>query len=163
MIYNKGFITKLKSNKMKEETLFAKQPQDIFGRVAPESKFGFVDSNDNWIIEPKFDWADDFNNYDKDCRNPRNAPVALNGKNGRIKPDGSYLIEPVFDKIWGFTEGFALVKLDGKWGYIKADGKYLVEPKYDVAMEFSKGEAYVKIGESKGFIDTEGKWVQKTK
>ena len=121
-------------------------------------KYGFSDLEGNWVIEPKYDEAGEFNYYDTDTRNPLNAPITLNGHQGRVRPDGSYLIEPVYNKIWGYTEGFAIVKKDGKWGYIKSDGRFLAEPQYDMAMEFSNGKAYVKIGNKKGYIDRNGKW-----
>lgn len=133
---------------------------DLRPKQNVDRKWGFVNNEDQWVIEPKYELADDFNDYDSDTRNPLNAPVTLNGKQGRIRPDGSYLIKPVYDKIWGYTEGFALVKKDCKWGYIKADGNYLVKPQYDMAMEFNKGEAYVRNGNKKGYIDTEGNWVR---
>ena len=136
---------------VEEKNLIPKEDHD---------KYGFEDLEGNWIIEPKYDWADEFNYDDSDIRNPLNAPVKLNGKHGRVRPDGSYLIEPVFDKIWGYTEGFAIVKKNDKWGYVKSDGNYLKEPQYDFAGEFCNGEAHVRIGNKKGYIDTEGNWLR---
>ena len=60
-----------------------------------DGKFGFVDTDGNWAIEPKFDDAEKFING--------LAKVKVDGKYGFIKPDGSYLYEPQFLDafMWG--------------------------------------------------------------
>lgn len=158
---------------MEEKRLYPKQPQDMFGRVEAGAKYGYVDNKGNWVIEPIFDDADNFN-YDRaDKRNPVNAPVKYNGKYGRIRPDGSFLLEPIYDQIWGFKEGFATVCIKdyidkekdyyiANWGYVRADGSYLFKPQFEVAMEFENGFALVKDeNERWGKIDAEGNWVIK--
>ena len=158
---------------MEEKRLYPKQKQDMFGRVEAGAKYGYVDNKENWVIEPIFDHADDFNYNNTDKRNPLNAPVTYNGKYGRIRPDGSYLLKPIYDIIYGFKEGIATVCIKdykdrekdfyiANWGYVKPDGTYLFEPQFEVAMEFEDGFALVQDeNERWGKIDTNGNWVIK--
>ena len=114
-------------------------------------KYGFVDYDGNWVVEPKFEDAEDFQEGF--------ACVKLDDKCGFIKADGTYLVEPKFDDAEGFCEGLAEVVLDGRYGFIKTDCTYLVEPKFDDAWPFREGFAKVKLGHKWGYIKTDGTYL----
>ena len=78
-------------------------------------------------------------------------------KFGFIRLDGSYLIEPVFDNAFDFSEGLALVETEGKYGYIDTTGEYVIKPQYEWASVFKDGEARVRIGDFFYNIDKYGK------
>ncbi|HOK92116.1 MAG TPA: WG repeat-containing protein, partial [Spirochaetota bacterium] len=60
----------------------------------------FSQNNDViWIIQPQFDWADDFHEG--------MARVKKNGKLGYINKEGTLIIQPQFDWAWDFHEGMA--------------------------------------------------------
>ena len=114
--------------------------------------YGYVDENEKWVIEPKFDDAWRFIG--------EFALVELEGKYGFIKTDGTYLAEPKFDDAEFFAWGFAKVELEGKYGFIKTDGTYLVEPKFEEASEFNYNDvAIVKYEGKYGVIDERGNWI----
>src|SRR5574343_167665 len=70
-------------------------------------------------IYPKFDYACDFNIYDI-------AIVKLNNKWGYIKSDGSYIVESIFDSVYGFDENnISYVHINGILKKIDIDGNYL--------------------------------------
>lgn len=80
-------------------------------------------------------------------------PVQKDGKYGCIDIKGNYLIEPKYDSIGYFYDGFASVELNGKYGVINQEGKIVIDLKYD-------GVRVGKIVETtldfkKGFIDLE--------
>lgn len=78
-------------------------------------------------------------------------------KFGFIKPDGHYLIEPVFDNAFDFCEGLALVETGGKFGYIGTTGEYVIKPFYEWASVFKDGIARVRIRDLFYNIDKTGK------
>lgn len=106
-------------------------------------KFGYVDQNGNWVIEPKFDHAWDLQDGV--------SMVIIAGKYGFIKSDGSYLAEPIYDDAWSFNFGLARVKLNGEWGILKKDGSYQEEKKFH---EIKQGDNHLY-----GFVDQEGNWI----
>jgi MoxR-like ATPase len=55
-----------------------------------------------------------------------------NGKGGFILPNGEYLIEPKYDKVWPFKNGLAKVKKDGQYGLVDLDGLERVEICYEL-------------------------------
>lgn len=93
--------------------------------------WGYVDENDNWVIEPQFDNAWDFSE----------DGIGLILKNymfGYIKPNGEYLFEPSFPDASKFFFGHAIVKVlddpdddeygPGKYGVIDTEGKWVINP-----------------------------------
>lgn len=91
--------------------------------------YGYVDENDNWVIQPQFDDAWDFQEG--------LGRVKRNGKQGFIKQDGSYLIEPIFIFAWDFENGLSYCRIedvDGetKDGVVKSDGTYFIKPIYNL-------------------------------
>ena len=65
-------------------------------------------------------------------------------KYGFIDKSGKVVIEPQFDDVGPFSEGFAGVEKDGKWGFIDKSGKVVIEPQFDDAEPFSEGLAKVR-------------------
>ena len=79
-------------------------------------------------------------------------------KYGFIDKSGKVVIEPQFDYVEPFSEGFARVKKDGKYYFLDKNGKVVIEPQFD-ARDFSEGLAGVKKDGKWGFIDKNGKVV----
>ena len=102
----------------------------------------------------KFHWARDFEEGFAIVK-------AWSGKYGHIKPDGSWLVEPKFDDVENFHEGFAAVALAGKYGFIKTDGSWLVEPRsIKWGYPFHNGFAIVEASsEQYRFLKSDGSWM----
>ena len=115
------------------------------------AKLGFVNRHEKYLIEPRFDETQDFNDG--------LAWVKQGGKCGFIDRSGKFVVEPRFDDAEELSDGLALVKQGGKWGFIDRSGKFMVEPRFDDARPFSDGLAWVKQGGKYGFIDRSGKVV----
>ena len=91
--------------------------KNLFKKRDENGKWGFVDEDGNWVIEPKFVEAFDFHEGF--------SMVKIDGKWGYIKTDGTYLVEPKFDYAQDFKNGTAYVELEGEEGTIDTDGKYI--------------------------------------
>jgi hypothetical protein len=101
--------------------------------------------------------------YDK-VREPKNGRRAVKkGKKwGFIDESGKEVVEPKYDKVWGFQKnGRAGVKKDGKWGFIDENGKEVVKPKYDYVWDFKNGRAKAQKGDKYFFININGDMVSK--
>ena len=67
---------------------------------------------------------------------------------GFCNTKGTILLEPVWDKIYSFSDGLARVETkssSGKplFGYVYAKGNIVIKPQYDKASDFSDGFAIV--------------------
>ncbi len=68
------------------------------------------------------------------------------GKYGFMDTNGKTIIEPRFDRVRDFNNGFAAVRIGKGWGAIDKTGKLVVKPKYAWVSDFSEGFAAVCTG-----------------
>lgn len=117
--------------------------------------YGFVDEDDNKVITPEFDYADNFSEG--------LASVKVNGNFGYINTKGKYIIKPIYEAALPFSEALAGVKTkpDNLWGFINRKGAFVVQPTYDYVQGFSEGLAPVNENGNWGFINTKGEMVIK--
>ena len=76
--------------------------------VEDESGWGFVDCNNNYVVESKYGWVSDF----KEGR----AEVELNGAMGLIDKMGNHVLEPIYDILdYNHISGLSRAKINGSW------------------------------------------------
>ena len=85
-----------------------------------KGKYGYVDKNENWVIEPKFMVADEFERGV--------ARVQLDGMWGFLKEDGTWLIEPNLHYAHPFSNEIACVQYKFFKGYINRKGEWFIPP-----------------------------------
>ena len=68
----------------------------------------------------------------------------------------------IFEEIYGFNDGYAMVKLNRKWNFININNKLLSDTWFDWVYNFSDGYANVKLNNKWNFIDTYGKCISDT-
>ena len=111
--------------------------KELKSKQNSDGKYGFVDSEERWAIEPVFDEADEF----IECL----ARVKFHGRYGFINRDGSWAIRPVLEEPdYAFSEGVAWIYINGKYGFINRDGSWAINPIYEDAYQFNMGVAVVK-------------------
>jgi hypothetical protein len=114
-------------------------------------KFGLVDASSSAITPVHFDAIV---RAGSDVKN-----VKIDGKWGRIGPDGRWLLEPKFDYLSGGVDIF-VASIDGKRGFMRSDGTWLIEPKFDAARLRNGDTAFVTISGATGVLRlTDQSWV----
>ncbi len=82
-----------------------------------------------------------------------------NNRYGLINSSGDIVVQPQYDVIFEFSEGFAGVKVGSKWGFIGKDGKFLIKPRFQyINGSFSEGLACVMENYKYGYINKQGQW-----
>lgn len=118
--------------------------------------YGYINNKGEYIIEPRFEMAYDFN---EDCV----AIVTEDNKDGVIDLYGEYRVYPIYDSISSFKEGRAVYTKDGSMGLINEDGNVITKKRYGIVGNFNNGRAVV--GDSKsgdyryGYINRDGEVV----
>ncbi len=150
-----------------------------------DEKEGYIDGEGNWIIQPTFNSAYNFQgDYARVVLN--NGNRAIINKSGGIVftlPEGWYgygfvegmirfrnndrkygfynskgeiVIEGKYDYLYDFTEGLANFEVDGEYGFINKNDQIVIFPDYDNAHFFHEGLAGVEKDNKWGFINNEG-------
>ncbi len=118
------------------------------------SKYGFIDTNGNTVIQPKFRHAEFF--YEGLCA----VEDSDTYKWGFIDKKGKYVVKPQFDEVERFSEGLAQIKINDKWGYINKKGKIVIPAKFDAVGDFENGIVAVEIDDEWNYyIDKSGKFI----
>jgi hypothetical protein len=85
-----------------------------------DGKWGYVNGDHCWAIEPRFADASHFQEG--------LAAVTIGKKWGFIDKTGRVAINPQFDAGFSFRDGRASVLIGGTWGYIDKTGRWLLDP-----------------------------------
>jgi len=113
--------------------------------IKSDYKWGYCDTNGDVIIEPQFDYAEDFV-----CDV---AKVKLKGKLGVIDAKGKIIIEPNEEAINVFCPNYISVKEDSLWGLDNSEGKKLIEPNYSSIELLGSSIFLLKKGNTIGLFD----------
>lgn len=89
--------------------------------------------------------------------------VKINGKFGALNNFGQVILEPKFEELGDFKNGFAYYRLENKSGFVSKDG-YVHKPEFEWLSDFDADKiAIVKKGNSFGLINSSGKIILETK
>ena len=144
------------------ETQDAKEGAQATEEVGPlfpaeqGGKWGYIDKNLRFVIEPRFDGTFPFSEglarvLDDDST----------GSYGFIDKKGNWVIKPRLSYPGDFSCGRAVVRVGnwqtpGKYGYIDKTGKMIIPARYVVADRFRQGFAVVAVGPERGRACREG-------
>lgn len=118
-----------------------------------DGKMGVIDKNGSYILPTIYEdieWDNALGLIVEDTL----------GKKGYAICDGEIIISCKYDKIYGFSEGMAVIAVNNKWGYMDTLGNWAIEAIFDEARSFGNGLARVKKDERWMFIDYSGNIVE---
>lgn len=126
-----------------------------------QQKFGFMNEELKWIIQPKYNSASNFNELNSlhlnFVDNIQMAAVSLNGKFGFIDVKGNLFTQLEFDSAQGFSGMMAAVKSKNGWQVIGKGKKTMT--RYYQNVRIHSGVAIIHHKDSSGILDFEGKWM----
>lgn len=130
-------------------------PQLLIARKVGE-QYGYVDIRGNTVIEPQFDYAEQFSEG--------LARAVRQEKSGYIDRTGKFQITGRFSSGWGFVDGVAIVTITDRqgtefWGMIDRRGDFVIPCRYSNLGRFSEGLAYARFpgkGHKVGYINRNG-------
>ena len=142
-------------------------------------KWGFINNSGKWIIQPEYDKVKGFNsgyalvlknkqwNYIDSSNNILSTPVQekyydfdadgvaffrVEKKLGLLGTDGKLIIEPTYDVIKPFVDGYARVRNDDNWGMIDKNGAVFIPLEYSEIGNYNSTGVWAKKGETFGVI-----------
>ncbi|OEH86453.1 hypothetical protein BHU72_13625 [Desulfuribacillus stibiiarsenatis] len=120
-------------------------------------KWGYINTEGNYIIEPRYEYAMDFQ-----CNGL--AVVQVDNLNGLIDETGNFVVEPKYSMISEFAEQRAVVSDHQGYKVIDETGKVYTSESYDYIDNFSEDRAVftAKNGDGdfrNGYLNREGQVV----
>lgn len=91
--------------------------------VKSTGKWGYVDRQGRWIIEPRFDaasaWVDGV------------GPVSVSGRWALVNREGKLMFAPAFDALGHAWNGLVPAAREGRWGLVNLRGHAVLPCEYD--------------------------------
>lgn len=116
-------------------------------------KYGFVSVDGTETVTAQFEtagWIKDAGVF----------IVQIGEKYGIVDKEGNYIVNPNYQYLGGYGNGFFVAKKDGKYGYIDKTGAVVIDFKFDDATEFMDCSlAKVTENEKCGYINAKGEYV----
>jgi hypothetical protein len=121
-------------------------PRGGLARVRVDGRYGFVDLEGRYVVNPGLNSARDFSEG--------HARVKTTGwRYGLMDPSGTLVVEPQWDDLHDLRDGRARFEDDDLYGFIDATGAEVVPAAYEDARDFSGGRAAVRQGQRWFYID----------
>jgi hypothetical protein len=144
------YENKLELNFASDEGTIVKMLDANFTEAAENGKVGVIDTNGNWIVQPKFD---DVTYLTSTAETPFTAGFVLaksDGNWGAVNTSGELSVPPSYQDMRPFSNGMAAVKQNDKWGFITTSGTLVIEPKYFSVRDFQGDVAIIEEQEGSG-------------
>ncbi|MEM1093667.1 MAG: WG repeat-containing protein [Bacteroidota bacterium] len=133
--------------------------------IASEEKYGLIDAGGLERVAPRYQRAIQ--------SGPSGlAPVQFEGKWGFVDSTGEWQIDAVYDEVFPFVNGRAIVRAGKLWGLVDTEGAEVISPSF-LAVRTTDGNSYAVLNESHvrilgikistrrewGFVDPDGNWI----
>ncbi len=146
--------------------------------IVQDGKYGYIDHTGKILIPPQFIWAEDFwrglgtvyvcgryASIDSSgnllplriAAEGRLEPWEKGGKWGFVDSSGTFKVDPQFEKVLPFSQGFAAVRKGDKWGFIDKSGTMVIPATFKSAYYFREGVASAETESGDVLIDAKGK------
>ncbi|MFD0674865.1 WG repeat-containing protein [Cohnella sp. GCM10027633] len=145
--------------------------QGGFAAVEIGGDWGAIDKTGKLIVEPRFDWIEDFidgyalaGKYTKSIAPDGKSASYVNLRGLIEKKSGEVILEPIYNEVQWRGDGVLAVAKDEKYGLFDLAGNSLGEARFQSIGEFKEGLAQVSVPHGSddyrfGFIDLTGKLV----
>jgi hypothetical protein len=118
----------------------------------PSGKIGYINKKGDWVIQPQFEVAKDFDPQSKMARARQDDQWVYVSDTGET-------LKMALDSYGDFAEGLCYGKQGKQVGFFDKKGTWVIAPQYEAVRDFKHGFAAAKQGGSWGMINTSGKWV----
>lgn len=123
--------------------------RDGLACVSQNGQFGYLNTNGQWAIQPRFENARPFNEgY---------AFVKTGGRWGIIDQSGNWKLQPNYADSALVASGWFWFRQNGKWGYKDLTGQTVVDPIYQEVATAMEGVAPVKLKNRCALMHTNGR------
>jgi len=124
------------------------------------NKIGFIDKTGNWVIEPVFDSAREFDTVSGLAKVHGKEGWGYVNMKGELKQfDNSRDHQRFFDGMCRETKQMG----NAKSGYLNSEGNWAIEPIFGIAGHFNNGFANVRFNGKWGIINKKGEYVVESK
>lgn len=134
---------------------------NYYAFVHQNGRIGIIDKNGDFVVEPQYDEV--INEYtlsldfqDLYLSHFEIIPFRKDDKWGYMAPNGTIILNPIYDEAYPFIEGLAIIRRDHKYNYINNSGDLLLNDDVDLAKDFYNGYAVVANKKKAGLINTNG-------
>jgi hypothetical protein len=86
----------------------------------------------------------------------RVAIVSVEGKYGYLKEDETFLVDPYYDAIEPFKNGYSIVCKNDQYGFVDEKGLVISQPTYERMADFEQGLSIVRSNGKYGLIKENG-------
>lgn len=107
--------------------------------VKKDGKYGYIDDQGNYFVEPLYDDARNFWAY-------HYAPAKVYEKWGFIDRTGKFIIPPIFSDIGGDHYSFYVVNQEGTWGILTPELNIIMPEKGARYVVYNGEKVYLKNG-----------------
>ncbi|MCQ2979052.1 MAG: WG repeat-containing protein [Clostridia bacterium] len=98
-----------------------------------------------------------YDNYENISFVEDRARVKLNNKWGFVDTNGDVAVSLIYDLVYDYSNGVAIVELNNKNGFVDKNGNEITAIIYDKIYQYVDGLAKVKKGQYYGFVNSQGK------
>ncbi|MBX3149664.1 WG repeat-containing protein [Candidatus Obscuribacterales bacterium] len=131
--YDAKFLDKYGKDVFGKSFRWAETFSEDLANVLIDERWGYIDVNGEFTIQPAFEDARPFSNG--------LAAVRLGGAWGFINKDGEWVVSPSYETVLSFREERAAVSLNGKIAFINLHGEAVTDFEFEQAGVFSDGLA----------------------
>lgn len=116
---------------------------------AQNGKWGLIDEDGLFIVEPQYDYMDVFNEGI--------VAVKKNGKFGYLNKYGQLIVQTEYDSARFFTNGMGPLMKNGLWGFANTEGRLVIPLQYSsIGLFGPDGYAYVETNQYTARVDKQG-------
>lgn len=88
------------------------------------------------------------------------AGVRKGGKWGLVNAQGLWAIQPKYQKMQSFKNGYAQVGVEHLYGVVDNSGKVIIPPLYETVVFIGNGLFRVENGDKIGYLNIQGEWIR---